>query len=154
MTYERSTAYLNDLASNGDLTISENITRATFIYGYCGLYVAALLEDHPDWVCVAVGSDYCQMGQQDCSEYGNDLVSICSCHLDHFYAMDRDGWYHDAFGRHDPDALDDLTHRFVGDETLLSVLESWYGFDKDSMDIAAVARLWVTEPEVNVPVPC
>jgi hypothetical protein len=151
MTYEQSIDYLNDLASNGDLTITESITRGTFIYGYCGLYAAALAAQYPGWLVVAVGSNECQLGQQDCSEYAD---GFCDCHLDHFYVMDRDGWYHDAFGQHDPDALDHLTHRPIGDEAFRGVLESWYGFDRDSMDIAAVAQLWAAEPEVNVVAPC
>ena len=143
MTYEQSIDYIHELAQQGDPSIADEITRGTFIYGYCGLYVAALLAEHPDWVTVAVGSKHCQIDQYDCNDYGK---GFCCCHLDHFYAVDGEGWYYDAFGQHDPDALDHLHHRFVGDDVLRCVLESWYGFDKDSMDIAAVAVEWAAQP--------
>lgn len=145
--YSASIDYIYELARQGDSSVADSITRGTFIYGYCGLYAAALLARHPEWTAVAVGSDYCQLGQGDCSDYGD---GFCSCQLDHLYVKSPDGLYHDSYGEHDPAALDDLTHRPIGDEALTCVLESWYGFDRDSMDIAAIAIEWAGQPEADV----
>jgi len=141
MSYENSVDYLLTLAKTGRDSQFEEKDRHMFIYGYCGIYVAALLAKNPNWVAVAVGSKYCQFDDGlDCSQYSQD---ICSCHLDHFYAKDGNGVYHDAFGQHDPSGSDELTqlgglaHRFIDDETLRCVLESWYG--EESSDQAAWA---------------
>lgn len=144
--YSQSIDYIHELAQQGDSSIADSITRGTFIYGYCGLYAAALVAHHPEWTVVAVGSNYCQLAKQDFSDYGD---GFCSCHLDHFYASDGK-WYYDAYGQHDPAALDDLTHRPISDTAFLCVLESWYGFDRESMDIAAVAVEWAALPAPNV----
>ena len=147
MTYEQSIDYLHFLAKQSNLDESIQVERHAFIYGYCGLYVAALLAEHPNWVAVAVGSKHCQMDQYDCNDYGK---GFCCCHLDHFYAVDSEGWYYDAFGQHDPDALDDLHHRFVGDDVLRCVLESWYGDGSHDFDCAAVAIGLAAQAPVNV----
>jgi hypothetical protein len=146
MTYPKSIDYLGRLAQQSDPDNATDIQTHTFIYGYCGLYVAALLAQHPDWVAVAVGSKDCQMDQYDCNDYGK---GFCCCHLDHFYAMDGEGWYHDAFGQHDPLALDEVTHRIIGDEPLRCVLESWYGDDQYDFDCAARA-IHLTQQPVTV----
>ena len=147
MTYEQSIDYLNFLAKQSNPDESIQVERHAFIYGYCGLYVAALLAEHPNWVAVAVGSKHCQMDQYDCNDYGK---GFCCCHLDHFYAVDGEGWYYDAFGQHDPLALDEVTHRVIGDEPLRCVLESWYGDDRTDFDCAAVAIDLAAQAPVNV----
>ena len=136
VTYEQSIDYLHFLAKQSNPDESTQVERHAFIYGYCGLYVAALLAEHSDWVAVAVGSKHCQIDQYDCNDYGK---GFCCCHLNHFYAVDGEGWYHDAFGQHDPLALDEVTHRVIGDEPLRCVLESWYGDDRTDFDCAAQA---------------
>lgn len=122
--YGASIDYIHELARQGDSSFADRITRGTFIYGYCGLYAAALVAHHPEWTVVAVGSNYCQLGQQDCSDYGD---GFCSCHLDHFYASDGK-WYYDAYGQHDPSALHDHVSisRPVSDDVFRCVLELWY----------------------------
>ena len=143
MTYEQSIDYLHLLAKQSNRETAVEVQPHAYIYGYCGLYVAALLAEHSDWVAVAVGSKDCQMGQYDCNDYGK---GFCCCHLDHFYAMDGEGWYYDAFGQHDPLALDEVTHRVIGDEPLRCVLESWYGDDRTDFDCAAQAINLTQQP--------
>jgi hypothetical protein len=143
MTYEQSIDYLHFLAKQSNRETAVEVQPHAYIYGYCGLYVAALLAEHSDWVAVAVGSKDCQMGQYDCNDYGK---GFCCCHLDHFYAMDGEGWYYDAFGQHDPLALDEVTHRVIGDEPLRCVLESWYGDDRTDFDCAAQAINLTQQP--------
>ena len=147
MTNESAVSYLLELASQGDPSIADQINRGTFIYGYCGLYAAALVAHNPDWDVVAVGWGACQLGNEDCGQYPH---GFCDCDLNHFYVKSPDGWYHDAYGQHDPSAIQEESHLLITDEAFCCVLESWYGFDRDSMDIAAVALLWAAEPEVNV----
>ena len=147
MTYEQSIDYLHSLAKQSNPETAVEVQPHSYIYGYCGLYVAALLAEHSDWVAVAVGSKHCQMDQYDCNDYGK---GFCCCHLDHFYAMDGEGWYYDAFGQHDPLALDEVTHRVIGDEPLRCVLESWYGDDRTDFDCAAVAIDLAAQAPVNV----
>lgn len=149
--YAKSIEYLDSLAQQGDPTRAERITRGTFIYGYCGLYAAALVAHNPDWTVMAVGWGACQLGNEGCAEYPDGL---CDCDLNHFYVKSPDGWYHDAYGQHDPEAIQEETHIPITDEAFCGVLESWYGFDKDSADIAAVAIEWAGQPEVNVVAPC
>ena len=143
MTYEQSIDYLHFLAKQSNQESAIEVQPHAYIYGYCGLYVAALLAEHSDWVAVAVGSKHCQMDQYDCNDYGK---GFCCCHLDHFYAMDGEGWYYDAFGQHDPLALDEVTHRVIGDEPLRCVLESWYGDDRTDFDCAAQAINLTQQP--------
>lgn len=130
MGYEKSIEYLDRIASSGrdskfEFTIEKNLH--SYIYGYCGIYAAALLKRHPDWTLVAVGSNYCRLDQQEweCSQYGE---GFCDCHLDHFYVVDGDGWYYDAYGQHDPSALHDhvTVSRPVSDDVFRCVLELWY----------------------------
>lgn len=151
MTYPQSIDYLHDLARQGDPEMADRITRGTFIYGYCGLYAAALAAHNPTWSVVAVGWGACQIGNEDCGQYPH---GVCDCDLNHFYVRDPEGWYHDAYGQHDPSAIQEESHLLITDEAFRGVLESWYGFDRDSMDIAAVAFQWAGQPEVNVTVPC
>lgn len=142
LRYERSIAFFQGLAEKGHGTEFSEREKHLFIHGYCGLYVAALLAEHPDWVAVAVGSKYCQLGQQDCSQYGGGL---CDCNVGHFYAKDGNGWYHDAYGEHDPSALHDhvTVSREVNDLALRCVLETWYGDEYHDYDIAAWASILV-----------
>ena len=143
MTYEQSIDYLHFLAKQSNRESAIEVQPHAYIYGYCGLYVAALLAEHSDWVAVAVGSKHCQIDQYDCNDYGK---GFCCCHLNHFYAVDGEGWYHDAFGQHDPLALDEVTHRVIGDEPLRCVLESWYGDDRTDFDCAAQAINLTQQP--------
>lgn len=145
MTYEQSIDYLHFLAKQSNPETAIEVQPHSYIYGYCGLYVAALLAEHSDWVAVAVGSKHCQMDQYDCNDYGK---GFCCCHLNHFYAIDGEGWYHDAFGQHDPLVLmsDEVTHRVIGDEPLRCVLESWYGDDRTDFDCAAQAINLTQQP--------
>lgn len=151
MTNDLAVTYLHDLASKGDPSKADRITRGTFIYGYCGLYAAALVAHHPDWNVVAVGWGACQLGDEECSQYAG---GVCDCDLNHFYVKSPDGWYHDAYGQHDPEALQEESHLLITDEAFRGVLETWYGFDQDSADVAVVALDWAGQPEVNVVAPC
>lgn len=135
--YPESVQFLRDVAALGQNPGMEDGTAGSvFTLGWCGIYVAALLEQNPTWTAASVGSWKCfEEEPEECSDMGD---GICACMCDHFYAIDGDGWYYDIYGQHDPKALNEVTHHQVSDNALRCVLESWY--DNSDADYALWAR--------------
>lgn len=105
--------------------------------GYCAVYAAALTEA-TGWEVVAVGAGECQMNDpEDCNDYGH---GICSCCVDHFYALKPEGWLLDVHGEHDPEAVDWGVLVPINDQVLACVLESWHWGDSEASEFAAWAR--------------
>jgi hypothetical protein len=74
---------------------------------------------------------------EDCNDYGH---GICSCCVDHFYALKPEGWLLDVHGEHDPEAVDWGVLVPINDQVLACVLESWHWGDSEASEFAAWAR--------------
>ena len=151
--YPDSVAFLSEAAQRGDAASLADEVRvdagSVFTMGWCGIYAAALVEAHPTWLIVAVGAHTClsYFPDEECSQLDERL---CACMTDHFYAVDGDGWYHDVYGIHDPDALDHVTHHMVGDTAFRCLLESWYDCFTDADHAAWARQLVTTKHPANV----
>lgn len=132
---------LNILAGQGasvDAPSSASIPKSAFTNGYCAVYAAALIEQHPDWSVVAVGAGECICRDpEDCDQYGS---GICMCMVDHFYAKSPEGWLHDVYGQHDPEAVDWGILVDVPDRTFACVLEMWHLYQTDVVEFIGCAR--------------
>lgn len=135
MSYERSISVLTAFVGESSPTRFDSLDA--FRSGYCAIYAAALLRAHQGWTVMSVGAGGCAVPDpEDCDQYGQ---GICMCCVDHFYAVTPEGWLVDAYGEHDPEAIDWGILLPISDEVLACVLESWHWGEKDVEGIAAWA---------------